>query len=85
MRQAKRNTIQKLWVLGGGGKNDAWFSDDGVHWTQATADAGWFRRSGLSSAVLNDKLWIMGGKTGVSSNSNPQDVWFMSVAGQSAD
>lgn len=75
----------KLWVLGGIGKNDptakndAWYSEDGVHWKQATANAGWFPRSALSSAVLDNKLWVMGGKTGVSANSNPQDVWYMSL------
>ncbi|MCI0487751.1 MAG: exo-alpha-sialidase [Blastocatellia bacterium] len=70
----------KMWVLGGSGKNDAWYTDDGIHWKQATANTGWFPRSGLSSAVLNNRLWIMGGKTGVSSNSNPQDVWYMAPA-----
>jgi len=39
----------------------------------------WSNRGGVSLAELDGKLWLLGGKTGVSANSNPQDIWYMTV------
>ncbi len=62
-----------LWLIGGylydtknqayGEQNDVWTSTDGIQWTQVTPSATWplRRSSGFSSAVFEDKLWIMGG------------------------
>lgn len=41
--------------------SDVWSSDDGVHWTELTDDAGWHGRAGLSAAVFRDELYVLGG------------------------
>jgi hypothetical protein len=41
--------------------NDVWRSPDGISWEQTSADAGWSKRAGLSSVVLNDEIYVMGG------------------------
>lgn len=41
--------------------NDVWRSEDGVEWTQLTADAGWTPRAGLRAVVFNDEIYIFGG------------------------
>lgn len=41
--------------------NDVWRSEDGIDWQQLTADAGWSKRAGLSSAVLNGEIYVLGG------------------------
>ena len=58
----------KMWVIGGGFsnnwpyyKNDVWYSADGVTWTQATASAQFPIRSGHTSVVFNNKMWVIGG------------------------
>ena len=64
---------ENLWLVGGSeyneqsgayeDKNDVWFSADGVTWTLVTASAAWPARGpiGMSAAVFDDKLWVMGG------------------------
>lgn len=41
--------------------NDVWSSTDGVNWIPRTIDAPWQGRAGLSSAVLNDDIYVFGG------------------------
>jgi len=41
--------------------SDVWKSRDGVRWTRLTADAGWAGRAGLSAAVLNGEIYVLGG------------------------
>ena len=41
--------------------SDVWRSRDGVHWVKMTDDAGWEPRAGLSSAVLNGEIYVIGG------------------------
>ena len=41
--------------------NDVWSSSDGIQWTQMTPDAPWEGRAGLSSAVLNGEIFVLGG------------------------
>ena len=41
--------------------NDVWRSADGVNWEQMTANAEWPARAGLSSVVLNDEIYVLGG------------------------
>ncbi len=69
--------LGKLLVTGGEGKdcylNDIWSSEDGNTWAQEVEENGviWCPRKGHAAAVLNDKLYIMGGVTTTSSmNSN---------------
>jgi len=58
----------KIWVMGGGNyvptysaKNDVWFSEDGVNWTEATPKAPWHERIWFSSVVYRDRIWVLGG------------------------
>jgi hypothetical protein len=60
-----------MWVMGGGNRNDVWYSSDGVNWTCATQSAGWPSRDNHTSLVFDNKMWVMGG-------SNRDDVWYSS-------
>ncbi|MGB5555993.1 MAG: hypothetical protein WBM83_15160, partial [Flavobacteriaceae bacterium] len=55
----------KMWVVGGlssnGSKNDVWFSEDGVNWQQATANANFSPRFQHTLTVHNNALWLIGG------------------------
>lgn len=70
----------RMWVIGGsGGKlfNDVWSSTDGLNWRLETAEAPWSKRQPFSMmAVLDGKIWLMGG--GIT-NYHPfrayRDVW----------
>ncbi len=41
--------------------DDVWSSSDGVDWIERTAAAGWEGRAGLSAAVYNDEIYVLGG------------------------
>jgi len=41
--------------------NDVWRSVNGKDWVRLTANAGWHGRAGLSSVVLNDEIYVLGG------------------------
>ena len=45
-----------------------------MDWTQATASAGWSARSGHTSVVFDNKIWVMGGQD-VNLNKR-NDVWY---------
>jgi len=69
----------KLWVIGGitdgiigGRENDVWYSTDGSNWVQATENAAFTKRSGHTTVVFNNRLWLIGGFDGGPEN----DVWF---------
>lgn len=71
----------KLWMIGGGSwkpehkpTNDVWFSEDGVNWQQATANAGWDPRIWFGAAAYRGHLWIFGGWSMPHGNFN--DVWY---------
>ena len=77
----------KLWVLGGGDlpvfqaatvHNDVWWSSDGATWTQATAHAGWSAREGHTTAVFDNKLWVLGGTPLATHSTTYNDVWWSS-------
>jgi outer membrane protein assembly factor BamB len=70
-----------MWVMGGynysGGDqylNDVWYSTNGVNWTQATDSAGWPGRSGHTSVVSDNKMWVLGGYS--RSGGYKHDVWY---------
>lgn len=44
-----------------GMKNDVWYSEDGVNWTQATDSASWSERARHTSVVYDGRMWIIGG------------------------
>ncbi|MGK5092895.1 hypothetical protein WDW89_12875, partial [Deltaproteobacteria bacterium TL4] len=75
----------KIWVIGGhmGGsgphdqKNDVWYSTDGASWVEATSDAPWGERAGHASIVFDNKMWVIGGGTGIiTSRQQKNDVWY---------
>jgi hypothetical protein len=77
----------KMWLMGGwydgrnpgaSGSNQVWHSNDGAKWTCATENAGWSPRLGAGGAVLDGKLWILGGAEQYffgDRNSLRSDVW----------
>ncbi len=75
----------KIFVIGGnaypyGGNtaaqgvayNDVWSSTDGAAWTQVTSAAAFPARSNPAVFVYNNKLWVVGGKSG---STYLNDVW----------
>jgi hypothetical protein len=69
----------KLWLLGGWNpafvpvtNSEVWSSADGVTWTMVT-QAPWQRRHDAGYAVLNGKMWIVGGDRLTGNYEN--DVW----------
>ncbi len=71
----------KMWVIGGiGGENpnnwkylyDVWYTSNGVNWTEATAHAEFPGRYGFSTAVFDNKIWVIAGTTG-------NDVWYSEI------
>ncbi len=75
-----------MWVIGGwSGQNngDVWSSPDGFTWTKVFAGGGvggFAGRWGLTSAILNNQIWIFGGASGLTGDSDPTqgygDAWF---------
>ncbi|MBN2464015.1 hypothetical protein JXD38_00110 [candidate division WOR-3 bacterium] len=60
----------KMWVMGGltgdmspypGYLTDVWYSNDGMIWTQATADAGCVGRGYQTAVVADGRIWVKGG------------------------
>ena len=60
----------KMWLLGGwyngrlpghSASSEAWSSEDGVRWEQATAKAEWTPRLAAGAVAFRDRLWILGG------------------------
>jgi hypothetical protein len=41
--------------------NDVWTSQNGVEWTELTANAGWTPRAGLRAVVFKDEIYVFGG------------------------
>jgi len=76
---------EKMWVMGGdqvigscnGSGNrlcrDVWHSTDGATWTQATASAGFERRTFHGSVVFDNKMWVLGG---ADYPARKNDVWY---------
>lgn len=58
----------KLWLISGDhyGNNEIWSSEDGQTWSAIISDLDdddgeWYNRSGHTSVVFDDKMWIIGG------------------------
>ncbi len=76
----------KMWVLGGksmsGGDSlldDVWYSEDGIIWEEKSSDVTWDARYLHSSAVLNGKMWVIGGRglnDSLSSYTYLNDTWW---------
>jgi hypothetical protein len=67
---------EKLWVFGGRGYNDVWYSTNGKNWVQQSSAAPWSTRTTFHSIVYLNKVWIYSGKTG-RKDSWSGDVWTM--------
>jgi hypothetical protein len=75
-----------LWLLGGGGLgaayhpfiawNDVWRTTDGERWECVTDDAPWSARIWGSSAVYQDRMWLIGGFRSEQEWVNLGDVWY---------
>ena len=76
--RALHHTVEfkgKIWVMGGqtippyapepeAFYNDVWCTEDGVSWTRVLEHAPWSPRGMIGgSAVLNGRMWILGGGT----------------------
>ena len=67
----------RMWIIGGIGGDtpynwryltDVWYSPDGKTWTRATEHAGFPGRYEFTTAVFNNRLWVIGGTSG-------NDIW----------
>ena len=80
----------KMWVIAGndhhsgigGNLNDVWYSENGTEWIQANASAPWIARHEPSCLVFKNKLWIMGGNTGILNDYLEDDVWTYTAGGR---
>ena len=73
----------KIWVIGGKDgigasnkvsvKNDVWYSKNGIDWVQATSEAPFLPRSGHTSAVYDNSIWVLGGSD--KSSNKIGDAW----------
>lgn len=75
----------KMWILGGYRENnknnifynDVWFSTDGINWSMASESSEWSARFYSASAVLDNKIWIVGGY----GDDYYNDVWYSTDGG----
>ncbi len=76
------NYDNKMWVFGGNragttwadwlGSNEAWWSTDGIKWTQATDNTAWQGRDFFASTTFNNQIWLTGGD---SNGGTRNDLW----------
>jgi hypothetical protein len=70
----------RMWVIGGWViqqtnqlfLNDTWSAADGVNWQLESPDSSLPTRTGHSSAVFNNRLWVFGGASDIA---RYNDVW----------
>ncbi len=77
----------RMWMMGGwyngrlpghSASNSVWSSEDGVHWKEETAQAGWSPRLAAGAVVFRDRMWILGGTENYyfgDGSSLRNDVW----------
>ncbi|MEM8509125.1 MAG: hypothetical protein AAF717_14935 [Bacteroidota bacterium] len=74
----------KIWVVGGkegigfsnkfSVKSDIWCSKNGMDWIQVTTDAAFLPRSGHTSPVYDNKIWVIGGAD--TESNKMADAWY---------
>lgn len=64
----------KLYITTGSGYGEFWFTEDGSTWRKAVSDRGYPERYAGSSAVLDNKIFIVGGGT---HRDGYNDVWVL--------
>ena len=50
-----------MWLMGGYGFNEVWFTEDGISWINTNASGHWSPREMHASTVYNNRIWVMGG------------------------
>ncbi len=77
----------RIWIIGrfnspgqGGGKNDVWFSEDGISWQKTKIDPPWSGREDHTAVVFQDKIWILGGMDTDWTWQN--DIWYSNFSSQ---
>lgn len=61
----------RLYVTGGLGYTELWFTDDGTSWQKAVHQRGYPVKSGNTSVTHNDAVFIIGGNL----NQTANDIW----------
>jgi fibronectin type 3 domain-containing protein/dihydrofolate reductase len=79
---------KRIWVIGGRkgrahigtNNNEVWNSTNGATWTTITATVKFTARFAHSSAVFNNRVWVIGGDDGASFDASnlKNDVWYYS-------
>ena len=67
-------SVSFMYVIGGTGLSDVWFSGDGINWGQK-ASVAFPVRQGFSAITLNNKIWVMGGVQSSQGNQLLNDIW----------
>ena len=67
----------KIWVLGGSNRNEAWSSADGKKWIREFSAVPFSKRNTEYSVVFKNKIWLLSGKTG-REDSWDGAIWAMS-------
>lgn len=86
LREAHGSVLydNRIWIIGGTaldpgkenkGRNDVWYSSDGINWTEATQSAAFPPRIGHTTLVFNNRMWVIGGSR---STVPLNDVWYSS-------
>jgi N-acetylneuraminic acid mutarotase len=76
----------RLWIVGGSNgriqnsldldvKNDVWYTENGINWTQVNYKTNFPPRSNHTLTVFDNKLWVIGGIDGNIFN-RLNDVWY---------
>jgi PKD repeat protein len=50
-----------MWVIGGSGRNDVWWSTNGLEWTLATESIHWGLPSAHATVIYDNKIFAVGG------------------------
>lgn len=56
-------------------QNDVWRSQDGVTWEPVTLNAPFAARTEHATFVLNNRLWVLGGRPDPSTDVSTRDAW----------
>ena len=78
----------KIWILGGSVsgsivENDIWTSaDNGTNWTQVSVNGThWSKRTYYQAFAYNNKVWVLGGKEGITGTGRLNDIWTSADSG----
>ncbi len=75
MKRFSYLTLIVLSIILQGCKNAPTAANNSSGWSEVTANAPWAARYGMSGAVFNSNMWVIGGASGTSSSTYYGDVW----------